>query len=79
MTLWTRVSPVFEMKRRPDAEPRDPDEDNRSQQNFVALEAELLLHYAGKTLLRLYLAHRGVLVRGWDPHDSGVSPPSRSC
>ena len=36
------------------------DEDERSdQQAFVVLEAEVLLHHAAETLLRLYIAHEG--------------------
>ncbi len=46
-------------KRPDDAEPRDAEEDDKSQQAFVALEAELLLHHASETILRLYFAHCG--------------------
>ena len=53
------------MKRRDDADPRDAVKDDESQQRFVALEAELLLHHACETILRLFVAHRGPPACPW--------------
>jgi hypothetical protein len=51
--------------RRPDSPERDQEEDDKNGRAFVALEAELLLHHASETLLRLFFAHSGLLPCPW--------------